>query len=446
MPPRGRLGTGPGRIIAVAIAAAIAAELALLLLAPGDPGPDPAAVDPASFFDPSQIARGRDFQTGQRNLYLVGFAIELAALALLALGHPRRLAPLLTRLGARPVLGAAAVGAGISLALALLALPIGLIAHGRAVDVGLSTQDVWGWLADRGRSAAIAATFAAIGAAVLVGLQRRLPRAWWVAASGVVVAYAVVTSLLAPVVLAPLFNDFTPLPEGAARSEVLALAERAGVDVGEVYSVDASRRSTSLNAYVSGIGSTKRVVLYDNLLDRAEGPALRSVVAHELGHVAHRDIPRGILFVALVAPLGVLTVALAGSALARRTGAVPGTPAAVPAFALALVVVGFGLGLAGNRLSREVEASADGFALELTGDPQGFIALQRRLALGNVSDPDPSGPLDALLRTHPTTMERIGAAVAYRKYRMGGAKGASLAAVRVRAALHPNRRNHSDQG
>ncbi len=310
MPPRGRLGTGPGRIVAVALAAAIVAELALLLLGPGDPGPAPAEVDASAYFDAAQIDRGRDFQTGQRNLALAAFAIEVATLALLALGRPRRLGPVLARLGTRPLLGAAAAGAGISLLLALVALPTGWLAHERAVDVGLVTQDVWGWLADRGRSAAIGAVLAAIGAAVLIGLQRRLPRTWWVAGSAVVVAYAIFTTLLAPVVLAPLFNDFEPLPDGAARQEVIALADRAGVDVGEVYSVDASRRSTSLNAYVSGIGSTKRVVLYDNLLERAEGPALRSVVAHELGHVAHRDIPRGILFVALIAPLGVLTVAL----------------------------------------------------------------------------------------------------------------------------------------
>ena len=444
MPRSGRLATGPGRIIAVAIAAVIVAELALLLLAPGDAGSTPAAIDAADYFDRDEIHRARDFRGGQLTLFLIGLVVELGALGALALGRPRRVGELLNRLGGRPVLGAAAAGAGISIALALLALPTGLIAHERSVDVGLSTQDAWGWLGDRGRSAAIGAAFAAIGGMVLIGLQRRLPRAWWVAGSAVVVLYAVVTSLLAPVVLAPLFNDFEPLPDGPVRREVVDLAERAGVDVGEVYRVDASRRSTALNAYVDGIGSTKRVVLYDNLLDRTEGPVLRSVLAHELGHVEHRDIPRGILFVALIAPLGVLTVALAGTALARRAGAAPGTPAALPAYAFVLAVVTFGLGLAGNQLSRQVEASADGFALELTDDPEGFIGLQRRLTLSNVSDPDPSGVIDGLLRTHPTTIERIGAAVAYRNSRMDAPKGASQGGVMLRAALHSNRRKPHD--
>ncbi len=425
MPRRGGLGTGRGRIIAAALAAAIVAELAVIGLSPSDIGPAPAPVDVATTFDGARVERAREFHDGQRAVFLVGLAIELGALALLATGRPRVTRRLLERAGERPLLGAAAAGAAISLALALLALPTGALAHGRAADAGLSTQGSLSWLADQGRSAAIAAISAAAGAVVLIGLQRRLPRAWWVPGSVIVVIYATVSTWLAPVVLAPLFNDFRALPDGPVRSEVLGLAERAGVDVGEVLRVDASRRSTTLNAYVDGIGSSKRVVLYDNLLDRAEGPALRSVVAHELGHVAHRDIARGLLFLALVAPLGMLTVALAGGALARRSGAGEAAPAALPAYALAVTVVALGLNLFGDGLSRRVEASADRFALELTDDPRGFIDLQRRLALANLSDPDPSSPIDAVLRTHPPTVERIGAAIAYRNERRDAAEGAS---------------------
>jgi STE24 endopeptidase len=416
----GRSGTRSGRIVAVAaiaIAAALVAELAVILLSPNDIGPDPVPVDASSYFEPSQVGRAADFRDGQRNLFLFGFAIELIALGLLALGRPRALRSILDRLGSRPVVGAAIAGAGISLLLAVLALPTGLIAHGRAVDVGLATQDLAGWFGDRARSAGIAAVLAAAGAAILIALQRKFPRGWWLAGTGIVVGYAVVSTWLAPVALAPVFNDFEALPEGPARQQVLELADRAGVDVGGVYVVDASRRSTGLNAYVDGIGSSKRVVLYDNLLERTEGPVLRSVVAHELGHVAHRDLSRGLLFVALVAPLGMLLVASAGTAIAAGSGARQGTPAALPAFALSITLVTFSLNLAGNQLSRAVEASADRFALELTDDPRGFIELQQRLSGSNSSDPDPGSPLDAAFRTHPTTVRRIGAALAYAEER-----------------------------
>ena len=306
---RGRSEAGSGRgatavtLIAIAVGAAVVAELAVVLLSPDDIGPDPVGVDASRWFDPAETAAAADFRSGQLNLFLAGFAVELLALTALALGRPRPLRRLLDRFAVRPVLGAAAAGAGISLLLALLALPTGLIAHERAVDVGLSTQDLAGWFTDRARGAAIAAVLAAIGAMILIGLQRRMPRLWWVAGTGIVIAYAVVSTWLAPVVLAPIFNDFDELPPGPARRAVLDLADRSGVEVGHVYVVDASRRSTGLNAYVDGIGSSRRVVLYDNLLDRADGPVLRSIVAHELAHVAHDDVPRGLLFAAIVAPL-----------------------------------------------------------------------------------------------------------------------------------------------
>ncbi len=418
---RSASGSGPAatiaRLVVVAVAAVLVAELAVVLLAPADTGPDPIPVEASQWFDPAASDAAAAYQSGQRNLFLLAFAVELIALAALALGRPRATRRLLDRLGRRPIIGAAAAGAGISLLLAMLALPIGLIAHEHAVDVGISTQDLGSWLADRGRGALIAAVLAAIGAVVLVGLQRRIPRLWWVAGTAIVIAYAVLSTWLTPVVLAPLFNDFEELPPGPARRAVVELADRAGVEVGHVYEVDASRRSTAVNAYVDGIGSSRRIVLYDNLLDRADRPVLRSVVAHELGHVANDDLPRGLLFVAIVAPLGMLLVAVAGAALARRGGTRPGLPAAIPAFALMIALVTFALNLAGNQLSRRVEASADAFALQLTDDPRGFIALQQRLVAANHGDPDPSGLVDGLLETHPTAVDRVGSALAYAEER-----------------------------
>jgi STE24 endopeptidase len=296
----------------------------------------------------------------------------------------------------------------------VVALPASVWAHERSVDVGLSTQSLGPWFADVAKSTAIGAALAGLGAALLMALVRRFGSRWWVPGAGAVVVTSAVFSWLAPVVLAPLFNRFDALPDGSrARAEVLQLAERAGVDVGDVYRVDASRRSTALNAYVSGLGPTKRVVIYDTLLDEAERPELRSVVAHELGHQKHNDIPRGLAFIAIVAPLGLVFVRELAGALTERSGIDLRSPAALPAYALSLAVAGFILGIPGNQLSRQVEASADDFSLEITDDPKALIALQQQLAEVNVSDPDPPGWVEFLFGTHPPTIERIGAAVAY---------------------------------
>jgi STE24 endopeptidase len=199
---------------------------------------------------------------------------------------------------------------------------------------------------------------------------------------------------------------------------VLELADRAGVEVGEVYVMDASRRTTASNAYVAGLGTSKRVVLYDNLLEDFTPDEVRLVVAHELGHVHYHDVPRGLLFLAIVAPFGMLAVARIADRVAPDG---LGRPGAVPAVALAIAVMVPGITSISNGLSREVEARADRFAMELTRDPEGLVAFQQRITTKNVSDPEPPGWVHALLGTHPTAVERIGQALAFSRSREGAA-------------------------
>ena len=178
---------------------------------------------------------------------------------------------------------------------------------------------------------------------------------------------------------------------------------------------------------MGGLGSTKRVVLYDNLIEDYTPAEVRSVVAHELAHVKHDDVPKGILWVAIVAPAALLLIQRLTERLAPdaggvpapggvRTGSRPG-PAALPAAALSIAVVSFALGIVGNYVSRQVEARADAYALRLTDDPRAFIGLERRLARSNLGDPDPPAPLVALFGTHPPTIERIGFALTYERGR-----------------------------
>ncbi len=139
------------------------------------------------------------------------------------------------------------------------------------------------------------------------------------------------------------------------------------------------------------------------------------MVAHELGHVKGNDIQRGLLFVAISTPLALIFAAGMASAIARRRGVEPGEPAFLPPFALAIAATAFVVGVAGNQLSRGVEARADTFALELTNDPHSMIELQQELAERNISDPDPPDAYSFLFRTHPEMVDRIGAALAWQQ-------------------------------
>lgn len=394
------------------MAAVVVAELGVLLLRPRGPMPEPVPVDASDHFTRSQIERAEDFREGQRLLLLAGIGVQGGVLAVLALAPPRGVRRSLERASRRPLLGAAGVGAALSLTLGLATLPTGIWAHERSVDVGLSTQDLGGWLTDAAKASGIGLVLSAAGAGLLVGAVRRWPRGWPLSAAAGGTAIAVVFSWLAPVVLAPIFNDFDPLPEGRARSEVMELAERADVRIGEVYVIDASRRSTALNAYVGGLGPTKRVVLFDTLLKRAEPGELRAVVAHELAHQKERDVQRGIAWIAIAAPGAMLLAAELARRLARRRGVELGTPAGLPVLALSLTLVVSAMSVVGNQLSRDIEAKADAVALGLTRDPDSLIALHERLAVENVGDPDPPALFHAVFGTHPTTLERIGAAKA----------------------------------
>lgn len=421
------------RLGATAIAALIVAEGAAWLLRPREVI-EPAEVDESAYFPGQEITEAREYRSGQRLLLVGSLAAQGVVLLVLVAGRPEPPAKrrgamdrpsaglpvqlarrLLERAGERPVLGGAAVAAGLFGALSVVALPFEVAAHERAVDVGLSVQDLGDWGADWGKATGISAVIAAAVGTGALALIRRFGARWWLPGSAAVVGIGALFTWLGPVVLAPVFNDFDKLPPGQARDDVLELAEKAEVDVGEVYSVDASRRSTSLNAYVGGLGETKRVVLYDNLLDDLDSAQRRSVVAHELAHVKGRDLGRGLLFVAISTPLALLFAYGLAGALARRSGAEPGAPAFLPALAVSLAVTSFAVGVAGNQLSRAVEARADTYSLELTDNPQALIELQQRLAQRNLSDPDPPEVVHFLLGSHPAAVDRIGIAEAWRR-------------------------------
>src|SRR3954469_8426318 len=389
------------------VVAAIAAGGATLLLRPRSGVVRPAPASAGDYFTPQQLDRAHDYRAPQRTIVLASLLLEGAVLVLLVAPPPA----VLERLGRRPLRGAAVAGAALSIGLTVVALPLSAVSEQRSRDVGLSTQS-WGpWTGDVAKSTAISTAMAAGGATLAVALIRRSPRRWWLPGSAAIVGPSPPLFSAAPVVTAPLFNNCEPLPEGKLRKEVLDLAARANVDVGQVYRVDASRRTTATNAYVWGLGRTKRVVIYDTLIRDYPDDQVRSVIAHELSHVVHKDVPRGLLWLPTVAPAGTFLV----KELATRLnhGRTLGVPAGLPALGLSVAIVSGVLGSAGNLLSRRVEARADAFALNLTDDPTAFIGLSRSLAVTNLADPSTPRIFQILFGTHPTTMQRIGAGVAW---------------------------------
>ncbi len=400
---------GYAPVLALA-AAVLVGFLAAWALGPGEPPVSidrPAAERQIERADPAGSARADEYRSRSRRLALAALAVQFILLGFLAFYRGRPVSGLLEWAGERPVRGAAAIGALLALALAVAGLPISFLAFEHGRDFGLITQGAGAWLGDRLLSTAISVAISAGLATMGFLAWRRFRGRFWIVASALATGFAVVWIWLWPVAVAPLFNRFDPLPPGPVRSDVIRLADRAGVRVGEVYTVDASRRSVALNAYVNGIGSSKRVVIYDNAITRLAPRRLSALIAHELVHVEERDVYRGLAFAILVIPLGALAMQLFAGEVLRRRGDPQDSPAVILPLALGLTLAALLLSVPGNLLSRQIELNADYESIALTGDPQALAGLQLQLAGNNLSDPDPPAAWKFLFGTHPATVDRL---------------------------------------
>jgi STE24 endopeptidase len=407
------MGSPRFRQVTPVLLALASAEIGSRLLSPRRAVPRPVPVPPGEYFSTDDITRGARFARPQLALGLVRETTQLGVLALLTTTsrtRPRRRRRLSGRRSAQEeIVEGTLAAARTAVVMTLARMPVAVIARRRAMAVGLDTQSWLGWAADVAKALAIGGVMSSAAGGAVTALIRRYPRDWWAPAAGASVAVTGLFGTLAPVLLEPLFNDFTPLPDGPARSDVLELARAAGVRVGEVFGVDASRRTSGANAYVTGLGPTKRVVLFDTLLDRYTRDEVRVVVAHELSHVRHRDVVRAIGLAVITAPATSLAIQRLSWTLTGQEGG----PVGIPELGLAVALISAPLGIVTARLSRAVERRADADALELSGSPEAFISMMRALAVQNLADVQPPRWARILLASHPPTLERIGAAVAY---------------------------------
>lgn len=277
----------------------------------------------------------------------------------------------------------------------------------------LSTQDLRGWAVDLMKGSLVSL---ALGVPLLVGLYaliRAFPANWWLWAAGLYTLVSAVLATLAPVLLLPLFFDPEPLGEEYQdlKARLLNLAERAGTEISGVYKIDMSRRTVAANAALTGLGRTRRILLGDTLLDKFSADEIETVLAHELGHHLHGDIPRSLLFQTALnfAAFYVLHLALRWAAPDLGLSS-PADPAGLPFIGLLFGVFGLVTMPLANAYSRWRERLADRFALQATGKPAAFARAMTRLANQNLAEADPEQWVVWLLYSHPPLNERIGLA------------------------------------
>jgi Zn-dependent protease with chaperone function len=421
------------RIAAAVTAAVLFAGVAVVLARttpwnplPGDVPGGRVKADPAMDFSPAEIARSKAFDSAVNPPAYAGLAAGLVLILVLGLTPlGARLIGKVTAPARRRPLRVIAATVTLTTLLRLAGLPFDIWSESVLRRYELSTQSWPSWFVDQLKSLGVTWVIYTIAMLLLYALIRRFPRHWWAGAAAGGFALVVLVSFIYPIAVEPVFNKFHSLPQGQLRGDLLAMARRDGVPVKDVLVADASRRTTSLNAYVSGFGSTRRIVLYDTLL-RSPRPQIESIVAHELGHAKRDDVLWGTLVGALgvAGALCLLYLLMTSPRLLRRAGLDPGGEpgagsgsggrggaAADPrSIALLLALVTAGTQVAApvqNLVSRRIEARADAHALNLTRDPLTFASMQHALSVRNISDLDPDALEYLLWLTHPSGPDRI---------------------------------------
>jgi STE24 endopeptidase len=276
---------------------------------------------------------------------------------------------------------------------------------------GLSTETLRAWAGDQAKSFAIGIALGVPATALIYWTIRLSPDHWWLPAGLLFSAIIVALTNLAPVLLLPVFYSLKPLARESLRARLLALAERAGARVLGAYEWGLGEKTRKANAALTGLGSTRRILVSDTMLESYSEEEIEVVLAHELAHHVHGDIWKGMAFESALVIGGFFAAAAAlarcvAIAGLRNVADIAGLPLLLlAAGGLSLLMVPLAL-----AMSRRFERNADRFAIDLTNNPSAFVSAMRRLAAQNLAEDEPSRIVQWLFYSHPPIRERIAAA------------------------------------
>lgn len=375
-----------------------------------NPAPEPSQkTEP----DPERQARARVYARMLLRLGSAELALDIAVLAALI---PGGFSVFLRDLLALPQPARVPLYA-LSLALGYAAVSLPLNVYGGLVlprRFGLSTQSLRAWLWDRAKGLLVGLTLGVAALSVLYWLLASYPATWWLWASALSIVFTVLLTNLAPVLLVPLFFKQKPLADDELRRRLLAMAEQAKVKVRGVFVLDMSSKGTAANAALMGLGNTRRIVLGDTLLGAYPQEEIESVLAHEIGHHAHRDIPLAIVLQSGASIAGFYLASLALPWAVPRFGYQGlADVAALPVLVAVVAGLSMATGPVMSAYSRWRERAADLYSLRLTGNPAAFVSAMTRLTDQNLSEAHPSRWVEVLFYDHPPYYKRVALARQY---------------------------------
>lgn len=367
----------------------------------------------ASSLDPQRQELAREYARTQRRLSFVEMGIFVLILALFLLtGLSSSLRDWAAQFGGPYFVTVALYGLVLGATFFLISLPLDFYSgHILPTRYGLNTQSVAGWVSDSVKSLALTAVLGIAGLEVLYWLLGEFPIWWWVFMAVLLWLFSAASLWLAPLLLMPLFYKIEPLNNPELVARLTRLAESAGARVRGVYTMNMSSRTTTANAMLAGLGSTRRIILGDTLLANYTDDEIETVLAHELAHHVHNDLLWGLGFEAIIIAVGMwfASVLLAWGVTAFGYLGVDDV-ASLPIFVAAMSIFGVLTMPLTNFLSRQRERAADLYALKTTGNAPAFRSVMLKLAGQNLSEADPPAWVRTLFYSHPPISERIAVA------------------------------------
>lgn len=370
------------------------------------------AADPSTFFKPDQLRDSAVLNALRNGIFMLSWPWQWAIyLFLLTSGWARawrdRLeGSALPRLFRLPVYVLLVYAVS-----ALLYFPLKLASYLVSRSYGISTQTGAGWLEDRGLDFVIGYATMLLVFAVARWIMARGGR-WWLKLWLLSIPFTLFMMYVQPVVIDPLYNRFEELSDPALEGAILELASRADIPADRVYEVRMASKTNAINAYVSGIGSSLRIVLWDTALSRLERPEIMQIMAHEMGHYVKHHLEWSALgavgssLVLLWLGGGIYKIVVRSKGRDWGIGRVSDI-SALPLILLLLSVLNFASLPISNAVSRQAEAAADRYALDLLGTADGAVSMHQKLAVAALSDVNPPLLVKWLRSTHPSDMERI---------------------------------------
>ncbi|UZJ78138.1 M48 family metallopeptidase [Fictibacillus sp. KU28468] len=371
------------------------------------------AADPAMFMNDRQLKLSYDFSRIKDWIYFLSVPLEwLIYLLVLGFGISKKMRSTVKQVTHFSVIHTALYVLLLSFVSWILTFPLRYYSYTISRDYHISVQPFKGWMKDSLIDFWVGWIFTVLTVLVIYFFIRKSKKKWWLYAWLISIPFTIFMYFIQPVVIDPLYNKFYPLKDQVLKEKILTLAERADIPASNVYEVNMSEKTNSLNAYVNGIGSNLRIVLWDTTLDKLNDKQVLFVMAHEMGHYVMKHLYQNLIGAIILSFFGLFLgsriYSWAISKWGKRWG-IKGVSdiAGLPVLLLIFSLLSFVAGPVENAFSRKAEKDADRYAIEMTKNPDSAVGAFQQLTISGLSEVNPPKLVKFFLYGHPTMLERI---------------------------------------